>query len=68
MAQKRDKLVSEVEYNYKLCLRKGNYYAGSATVNLFLKDLPAKGDLFLNHRAVAISSLKVNSSELSYKD
>ena len=47
-AETRVKLIEDVEYDFSLGLRKGKYYLGHATINFYLKEMPADNQLFLS--------------------
>jgi hypothetical protein len=44
---KRSEAVSEVEYNCKLALLKGNYYFGKAEINFYLEKEVSNGEVFV---------------------
>ena len=46
-AIKRRECVSEVEYNMKLALLKGNYYFGKGEVNFYLEKEFSNGEVFI---------------------
>ena len=68
-AERREQLVSEVEYSYQLALKKGDYFLGSASVNFYLADGELKdGELFLNFNGLAVADLTINDEEVKDKE
>lgn len=47
-AEKRAEVVSDIEYDFQLALRKGEYYLGNAVINFYVNREPQVGELFLN--------------------
>jgi hypothetical protein len=39
-AKRRFELISDVQYDFVLALRKGDLYFGQSTIRFYLKDLP----------------------------
>ena len=62
-AETRAACISDVEYDFQLCLNRGHYYIGNAVINFFLDTEPAEGTLFINLIAMAISSLVINDNK-----
>ena len=61
-------MIQEVEYDFSLALKKGDYYLGNAVINFYLKRVPGEGELFINTQAMAISDLFINLQPISEKD
>ena len=47
-ANMRKRFIQEVEYDFSLALKKGDYYLGNAVINFYLTSLPADKELFIN--------------------
>ena len=62
-AERRAELVSDIEYNFCLALKKGNYYFGQAEINFYLEQMPENDEeLYLNSNAMAVADLTINVS------
>ena len=59
-AEQREKIISDIEYDFQLALKKGEYYLGNAVINFYVNKMPEQGELFLNCNALAISRLTIN--------
>jgi len=60
-ADVRRSLIQEIEYDYQLALKKGDYYLGNAVINFYLKKMPDNdSDLFVNSQALAVADLQIN--------
>ena len=62
-AERRCQLIEDVEYDFQLALKKGDYYLGKAVINFYLKSMPGKNELFLSSQAMAIGELMINDKE-----
>lgn len=54
-AARRAELVSDIEYNFSLALKKGDNYLGQAEINFYLESMPVNDEeLFINSNAMAV--------------
>ena len=67
-AETRERLISEIEYDYQLALRKGDYYIGSAVINFYLKEAPNTEELFINSQAMAMNEVHINEVRFINKE
>ena len=60
-ADVRNSLIRDIEYDYQLALKKGDFYLGNAVINFYLKKMPENdSDLFVNSQALAVADLQIN--------
>ena len=67
-AMVRASLIQEVEYDFSLALKKGDYYLGNAVINFYLKRVPGDDELFINTQAMAIADLYINLQKVTDKE
>ena len=64
-SEKRAEVVSDIEYDFQLALRKGEYYLGNAVINFYVNREPQANELFLNCNALAVSQLIINDQHMT---
>jgi hypothetical protein len=67
-ADKRSKIVTEIEYDFQLAILKGTHYFGKAVINFYVEKEPTDGELFIELQTLCISNLLVNDEPLKAED